>query len=155
MENADPAALMSKEDLSLFYTVATSIQSIRDLDEMLRTIMRKIKTVLGVEGASIALHDIDRREFYFIKTVEEERDGQDVNMAKMRFPDHLGVAAHVAQRNHSMIVPDVSNDAHFFNGLSSKDNFETRSMICTPLRTRGGVIGVLYALNKQDGIFTE
>ncbi|MCP4689883.1 MAG: GAF domain-containing protein, partial [Desulfobacterales bacterium] len=57
--------------------------------------------------------------------------------------------------NHSMIVPDVSNDAHFFNGLSSKDNFETRSMICTPLRTRGGVIGVLYALNKQDGIFTE
>ncbi len=155
MKKADPAASMSKEDLSLFYSVATSIHSIRDLDDMLRAIMRKIKTVLGVEGASIALHDIDRREFYFIKTVEEARDGEHENMVNMRFPDHLGVAAHVVQRNRSMIVPDVSSDAHFFDGLSSKDKFETRSMICTPLRTRGGVIGVLYALNKVRGIFTE
>ena len=92
MEEIKREGPFTKEDLALFYEVSTSIHAIRDLDEMLRSILRKIKAVFHVEGASIALHDAERKEFYFIRTVEEERNGEHAGMERMRFPDHLGVA---------------------------------------------------------------
>ena len=86
---------LTEDDLTLFYEVSTSIHAIRDLDEMLQSILVRIKTVFSVEGASLALHDAERSEFYFIRTVEEEMDGDHERKKKMRFPDHLGVAGWV------------------------------------------------------------
>lgn len=146
--------IFSDEDITLFYEVSTSIHAIRDLDEMLQSILRKIKAVFRVEGASLALHDPDRKEFYFIRTVEEERNGGHEKMVEMRFPDHLGVAGCVFRENRPMIIQDVSKDERFFEGIDLKEDFVTRSMICCPLRSRKGLIGVLYALNKMEGEFT-
>ena len=154
MEDIEKEASFTKEDLNLFYEVSTSIHSIRDLDEMLQNILRKIKTVFHVEGASLALHDADRKEFYFIRTVEVEKNGDYVRMKRMRFPDHLGIAGLVLRENRPIIIQDVSKDDRFFKELDIQENFVTRSMICLPLRTRKGILGVLYALNKLQGKFT-
>jgi Nif-specific regulatory protein len=154
MEEIKQKVSFTKEDLTLFYEVSTSIHAIRDLDEMLRSILRTIKTVFHVEGASLALHDADRKEFYFIRTVEVEKNGDYVRMKKMRFPDHLGVAGWVLRENRPVIIPDVSKDDRFFNGFDIQENFVTKSMICTPLRTRKRILGILYALNKLQGEFT-
>ncbi len=61
------------ENVELFYEVFNSIHAIRDLDEMLKSILGKIKAVFHIEGASIAIHDSENKEFCFIRTVEEER----------------------------------------------------------------------------------
>jgi Nif-specific regulatory protein len=66
---------LSNADLNLLYEVSNSIHSISDPDRMLQNILLKIKAVFGVEGASIALHDAGNKEFYFIRTVEEQRSG--------------------------------------------------------------------------------
>ena len=155
MEEVRQEGSFSKKELALFYDVSTSIHAIRDLDEMLRNILRKIKAVFHIEGASIALHDPDREEFYFIQTVEEERNGDHERIKKMRFPDQMGVAGWVLRKNQTVIIPDVSKDDRFFNGLNHKEEFVTRSMICVPLRTRKGLLGILYALNKLKGTFTD
>jgi GAF domain-containing protein len=154
MEEIKQKVSFTKEDLTLFYEVSTSIHAIRDLDEMLQSILRTIKTVFHVEGASLALHDANRKEFYFIRTVEVEKNGDYVRMKKMRFPDHLGVAGWVLRENRPVIIPDVSKDDRFFNGFDIQENFVTKSMICTPLRTRKRILGILYALNKLQGEFT-
>ena len=54
-----------------------------------------------------------------------------------------------------MIIPDAENDERFANTLNLQQNFKTRSMICTPLNTYKERVGVLYALNKCEGTFTE
>ncbi|OEU80681.1 MAG: hypothetical protein BA865_13055 [Desulfobacterales bacterium S5133MH4] len=155
MEEIRQDASLTKEDLSLFFDVSTSIHAIRDLDEMLRSILRNIKAVFHIEGASIALHDAEQKEFYFIRTVEEEKNKDYVRMQRMRFPDHVGVAGWVLRENRSVIIPDVSRDDRFFKGIDHREDFVTRSMICIPLRTRKGPIGVIYALNKLEGEFTD
>ena len=38
--------------------------------------------------------------------------------------------------------------------LDIQRNLDTRSMICVPLKTRKGVMGVLYALNKHHAEFS-
>jgi Nif-specific regulatory protein len=87
--------------------------------------------------------------------VEEEKDGEHLEMEKMRFPNHLGVGGWVFKQNEPVIIPDVSQDPRFLKQFDLQNKFVTRSMICVPLRTRKGPIGVLYALNKLQGAFTD
>jgi len=145
---------VTTEDLSLLHEVSTSIHAIRDLDQMLESVIKSIQRVLDVEGASLALHDPGKEEFYFIKTLEEVRDGDRALTREIRFPDSLGVAGWVMRGGRAVIVPDVSRDERFYKGVDLRADFRTRSMICCPLKTRQGFLGLLYALNKQQGVFT-
>ena len=145
---------LTNEDLNLLYEISISIHSIGDPDKMLQNILLKTKEVFFLEGASIALHDATNKEFYFIRTVEEQRGGAQKKIYEMRFPDDYGVAGWVLRENRSVTILDVSRDERFSNGLDIQQDFTTRSMICVPLKTRKGVIGVLYAINKLEGEFT-
>jgi len=143
------------QELELLHDVSCSIQAFSDLHDLLRNILGKIKTAFGIEGASIALHDAEHKEFFFIRTVEEASRPDSGDAQQMRFPDHYGVAGWVFRENRSVIIPDVENDERFANTLNLQQHFQTRSMICIPLNTRKACIGVLYALNKRKGTFTE
>ena len=155
MTETNNEVFLKKEDLDLLYEVSTSIHSIHDLDEMLRDVLLKIKEVFQIEGASIALHDAHRKEFYFIRTVEEQLNGTRQAMDEMRFPDSYGIAGWVLREKKSVLIPDVSEDERFSKQLNIQQNFDTQSMICVPLKTRKGVLGVLYALNKHVAEFTQ
>ena len=146
---------LSEKEFSLFCEVITSFHTIRNMDEMLVSIFRKIGSVIDIQGASIALHDPANKEFYFIRTIEEGKSRGESNKNFLRFPDDIGVAGWVMSNNRAAIINDVSQDHRFYDGLDSKEDFVTRSMICVPLRTRKGFLGVLYALNKESGAFTE
>jgi Nif-specific regulatory protein len=147
--------LLSEHEFSLFCDVTTSFHTIRDMDEMLEAIFQKITSIFDIEGVSIALHDPANKEFYFIKTVEESRGETTLAKHPLRFPDHIGIAGWVMEKNLAAIINDVSRDKRFYNGLDVTEDFSTESMICVPLRTRKGFLGVLYALNKRTGEFTE
>jgi Nif-specific regulatory protein len=155
MPSVLPDESFSGHELELLHDVSASIQAFSDLNELLRHILRKIKTAFDIEGASIALHDPAQKEFFFIRTVEEETQKALDDAKPMRFPDHYGVAGWVFRKNRSVIIPDVANDERFANTLNLQQAFQTRSMICTPLNTANERIGVLYALNKREGTFTE
>ncbi len=146
---------INDEALSLFYQVATSFSDSNQLNDLLNNILHCITAAFGIEGASIALHDAERKEFYFLRTLEEGRDGQHKSKETMRFDDSVGIAGWVLREGKPALVPDTSKDYRFFAGMDHQENFETRSMICIPLKTRQGVIGLLYALNKIEGTFTE
>ena len=151
----DMPTAFSKEDLKLLYEVATSIHAIKDFDEMLRLVLHKIKEVFQIDGASLALHEPDRKMFYFIQTVEMQQEGRDNGIEKMHFPDHLGIAGWVLRNNQTVIIPDASKDERIYKEFNTQQGVSTRSMICVPLRTPKGIIGVLYAINKLDGSFTK
>ncbi len=155
MTPSNQEILLTNEDLELLYQVSKSIHSILDLAKMLRNILLKIKEVFAIEGASIALHDAENKEFYFIRTVEEQRGISEKRMDQMRFPDDYGVAGWVLRENRPVIIPEVSRDNRFSDKLDIQHDFITRSMICVPLKTRKGLIGVLYALNKLEGEFSS
>lgn len=154
MTKRRPDTSLSKPEYQLFYELSTALHAIQDLDEMLHLVLREIKKVLNIEGASIAIHDASTRELYCIRTVEEENKTGSGRRKEIRFPDHLGIAGWVLRENKTAVIPDVTKDERFYGGVDEKEKRVTRSMICVPLRTRKGTIGVLYALNKLKGTFT-
>ncbi len=154
MSTFDVETSFTRQDLRLLYEVSTSIHAIKDFDEMLQVVLHKIKEVFRIDGASLALHEPEQKEFFFIQTVEMQQDGVNKNIEKMHFPDHRGVAGWVLQNNKPVLIRDASKDERVFKEFSMDKKLSTRSMICVPLRTRKAIIGVLYAINKLDGSFT-
>ena len=154
MGTFDVETSFTRQDLRLLYDVSTSIHAIKDFDEMLQVVLHKIKEVFRIDGASLALHEPEQKEFFFIQTVEMQQDGVNKNIEKMHFPDHCGVAGWVLQHNKPVLIRDASKDERVFKEFSLDKKLSTRSMICVPLRTRKAIIGVLYAINKLEGSFT-
>jgi diguanylate cyclase (GGDEF)-like protein len=61
----------------------------------------------------------------------------------------------VAQCGKPAIVNDAARDPRFSARVDTRTNFETRSILCAPLISRGRTIGVLEIINKQGGPFTR
>jgi Nif-specific regulatory protein len=146
---------LSEKDFSVLYDVATSIHTICDMDEMMRHIFNKIKELLNIQGVSVALHDAANSELVFIRTVESDSSDSPRTFPELRFPDHEGIAGWVIRENRSAMVNNVQKDKRFYSSVDRKAGFATRSMICVPLNTRKGLVGVLYAINKLSGAFTR
>lgn len=145
----------SRQELGLLYEATAAIHTTRDLDEMLRLVLGLIRKALDIEGASLALHDPVQQEFYFMRTAEGSQDGGPTAISRMRFPDRSGVAAWVMKNRRTAVVPDADRDERIYRGLEAAERLQTRSLICVPLQTHRGFLGVFYALNKRNGAFTR
>ncbi len=154
MSNPETKEPMTNQELQIFHQIATALHAVTDLNELLELVLHQVKTALEIEGCSIALHDPEAKEFYFIRTVEDAQPALNNDETELRFPENVGVGGDVYQTNKTTIINDVAQDQRFFDQVNSTSGFAARSMVCTPLRARQQVIGLLYALNKQKGDFT-
>lgn len=145
---------LKEQELALFGEVIASFHRITDLDEMLATIFTKIKPIFNIEGASIALHDAATKEFYFYRTIEQEGAQKNPQPPVFRFPDNQGIAGWVRESGEATLINDIGGDERVLNINADSADFVTRSMICVPLKSRKGFLGVFYALNKTSGEFT-
>ncbi|MDR3608789.1 MAG: HD domain-containing protein [Oligoflexia bacterium] len=109
--------------------------------------------LLRCETASLFLVDRKKAELYWETALGDT--GKELQRS-VRLPiDNRSIAGYVAMSGESVIVNDIANDPRHFkknkvaDGASdSAPKFETRNMVCVPLRARGQTIGVLQALNK-------
>ena len=75
----------------------------------------------------------------------------------MRLPRTRGIIGRTLASGESQMVRDVRTDPDFNQTVDRATGFATRSVMCTPLRVRDQVLGVLQVLNKRDGdgLFSE
>ena len=142
--------------LQLLYDINRRLTTFVDLDELVRYVTRRAREIFEAEGCSLLLFDADRREFYF--PVASQREGRgDVpeRLAEIRFPAAHGIAGWVLSHNEAVIVADTRTDTRFYAGVDQQTGVLTRSILCAPLRTRSGTIGVLEVINPAASVTTE
>ncbi len=132
------------KELSTFNTIAKTLNSTLNLKEVLDIVMGKIKELVKAEAWSILMLDEKNKELVFEVAIGDK--GEQVK--EMRLALGQGVAGWVAQNQKPVIVSDTSNDERFFKGLDQKTGFHTKSIIATPLISRGRLIGVVEIMNK-------
>ncbi|HUI25519.1 MAG TPA: GAF domain-containing protein [Candidatus Kryptonia bacterium] len=142
--------------LHLLYDVNRRLATFTELDELLRYATRRTREVLGAEGCAILLLDANRREFYFpIASQAEARKGVEARLAEIRFPADRGIAGWVLSQDQAALVNDVANDARFYSGVDQQTSMTTRALLCAPLRSRGGSLGVIEVVNPAAGAFAN
>lgn len=139
-------------ELSTFNLVAKTLNSTLNLKEVLDIVMNKIKDLIMAEAWSILMLDEASNELVFEVALGEKGD----QVREMRLALGQGVAGWVAQHQQPVIVADAATDQRFFKGVDQRTGFRTKSIIATPLISRGRLLGVVEIMNKQgDAPFTD
>lgn len=113
--------------------------------------MEAITLLMDAEVGSLLLVDDEKRELYFEVALGEKGD----KVKEIRLKMGEGIAGWVAERGEPLLIRDVKKDPRFYKSADKKTDFITRDMICVPVKVKDKIIGVLQAINKKQGIFTE
>ena len=134
------------EQLSLILDLSRSFNALIELDELLPVIIEKTQEVLDAESSAILLLDEDKHELFFPVTsdIHSERAAR---LRDIRFPSDKGLAGWVLQHGTPTLVADVTQDTRFYSAVDTQTGAQTQGLLCAPLRTRHGIIGVIELRN--------
>jgi len=128
--------------------IATEVDPLALLDKILYSVL----TVLDVANGSVLLRDEESNELVFV--VVHGDLGH--SLPGHRIPCDQGIAGWVATNKEAQVVNNVRLDRRFLGDIDEVFQFQTHSLLCVPMISRGKVLGVIEAVNKfnqQD--FTE
>jgi GAF domain-containing protein len=148
------------ERLHLLYEVNRRLATIRDLPELIAFATARARELFGAEGCTLLLADESRGEFYFHTSAGRPQVAE--RLAEVRFPIDRGIAGWVLARGEAVRVEDARNDPRFYSGVDQLTGIVTRTLMCAPLRTAWGTIGVIEVVNapleaatREDLVFLE
>jgi Nif-specific regulatory protein len=152
--NMGEVRVSGADRMSLLLELSRALSALIELDDLLPFIIAKTNEVFASESCALLLLDEEQGELFF--PVASDVSPQRAERLKIvRFPADKGVAGWVLQHQQATLVPDVNNDERFYAGVDRRSGAQTRQLLCAPLRTRRGSVGVIELRNKREGSFTE
>lgn len=139
------------QELEIFHDVAKALTSSLNLDSILQTIMDKMAAYFRPDTWSLLMVDEARDDLYFAIAVGDAAE----TLKSVRLKMGEGIAGWVARHGEPLIVPDVQNDARFAKRIDEVTRWQTRSIICIPLRSKHRVMGVIQLINVPMTAFKE
>ena len=105
------------------------------------------KERLKADRVSVFLFDRAKCELWSIISQEKKI---------MRLDARLGVAGYVAMTGETINVEDAYEHKLFYKEVDQQTGYRTKTLLAVPLRnTKGEVIGIGEAINKEKGRFTD
>lgn len=150
MSSAAHEAPTDPERLRLLYDLACAFATRLELDDLVTLVVEKCQDVFEAEGASVLLHDREKDELYFPFVVSRDPDVA-AQLATLRFPADQGIAGTVLQTGEPIRIDDGATDERVYRGADEETGITTRSMLCVPLITREGTMGVIQLVNHRGG----
>ncbi len=139
------------QELKSLNEIGQAINSTLDLETTLTLITDHTTRLMNVAAASLALRDDEAGEVWFAAAYGEGSAA----VIGLRMKLGQGLAGWVAETGEPVIVPDVTTDSRFFAEVDKTSGFETKSILCVPLQTKGQTIGAIEVMNKRDGEFNK
>jgi adenylate cyclase len=124
-----------------------------DRQEVLKHTMDMIRTIMNVEAGSLLLIEDD--ELAFKVAFNSNPQINIGTLETLRVQLGQGIAGYSAARGEPVIVRDTRDSRQFAPDFDRQTGFQTRSILCVPLISRGRVMGVIEVLNKLDGAFND
>jgi sigma-B regulation protein RsbU (phosphoserine phosphatase) len=135
--------------LETCYKITSLINSELNLANLLDTIMNVAKKVMSADACSLLLVDEDTNELVFQIALSEV--GEKIKtMTRLKIGE--GIAGTVAKTGDPIIIEDAYQHPKFNPGYDKQSGFQTGSILCSPLKAKGKIIGVCQVIHgKQNG----
>ncbi|KAF0221779.1 MAG: hamp domain/gaf domain/hd domain [Geobacteraceae bacterium] len=141
-----------EKQLAALVEMATLIGSSMDPLEITERATASAMELVNAEAGSLMLLDEKRWELFFQVALGEKG----ALIKDIRLKKGEGIAGWVVENRVPVLVNDVQRDPRFNRTVDRISRFQTLAMLCVPLITpKGRVLGVLQAINKHRGKFSE
>lgn len=131
--------------------LSRDLTSTLELPMLLNHIVQAASDLCQAEAASILLYDAGKQELYF----EAASNLDSPEMKGLIVPVESSIAGWILTEQKSAIINDVRDDPRHFNQIGIATDIQTISLLGVPLITKDKVVGVLEAINKLSGQFTD
>jgi signal transduction histidine kinase len=140
------AAARHRSLLDLVVETSLVLGSDLELATLLAKLVRLAERALDAELSSVMLLDAPRALLRW-----EVADGSEAAgvLREMTLAVGEGIAGTVAATGEPIIVTDAERDPRVARRVDAATGFQTRSILCVPIRFRGAVTGVIQVLNKR------
>lgn len=146
-----PRVELSASKLSRLVEISRELNAKTNVDDLLTYIITQAALLTSAEAASILLLDPNTRQLRFKAASNDPTHA----MKDMLVPIDSSIAGAVLQANEPMIIADVSHDPRWNQQVDEEIDFRTSSILGVPMHNMDQPMGVLEALNKQNGRFTD
>jgi signal transduction histidine kinase len=144
--------LLNSEKLGATVEECSIINSTLNIAEVLESIMKYANRVTNSVASTLMLLDEETGELVFSVPTGPKSD----KLTDFRLPPGKGIAGWVAENEQHLLIPDAKKDKRFYGKTDEMSGFETKSILCVPLKAKTKMIGVLEVINKVDDTsFTE
>ncbi|MFQ5847679.1 MAG: ATP-binding protein [Candidatus Methylomirabilales bacterium] len=133
------------QELSVLNQVTAAFTSTLDFPMLLRLVMEQVGALMKVEAGSLLLRE-ETGELTFAVVLGERRE----LVQGLRIAAEEGIAGWVASTGEALVLPDVRKHPLFSSRVDALTGFETRSMLCVPVKTEERVLGVIQLINRID-----
>jgi len=149
MAEPDDIHAACRRNLDIILGVSRRLASEPRLDPLLGSIAEETCNLLDAERATLFLYDAKTDELFSRVATQSE-------IEVIRFPAGRGIAGTVARNKACLVIPDAYADPRFNPEVDRSTGWRTRNMLAVPMTNlEGHLVGVLEALNKRTGPFTE
>jgi GAF domain-containing protein len=95
--------------------------------------------------ASVLIRDGAEGDLRFLTAIGEVAE----QLLSMKIPAGRGIAGFVLSSGQPMAVADVGEEETFYAEVDKETGYSTQTILATPLRHKGEVIGVLEYINRR------
>jgi signal transduction histidine kinase len=131
--------------------LSMALNSTLDLDELLQQITATATELLDCEASSILLYDEKNPRLYFAAATGSDP----AKLAEIPVPIENSLAGTIFRTNQPMILNNVEQDPRHYSLVTDHIKFKTKTLLGVPMLIKDRAMGVLEAVNKHNGEFTE
>ena len=137
---------ISSFDMDRILTFLSEVSSEHDIVPLMDKVSQRIRALLSAERCSLFLIDHVKKELVArFADVKQE----------VRIPISVGIAGQVATTGETLNIPDAYSHPKFNPAVDRKTGFQTRNILCVPVRGKDELVGVMQLVNKVGGAFDK
>lgn len=139
------------EEVAFLHQTGQALTESLELEDVLRSLMDSVRGHFRVEAASVALVEEETGDLVFRVAAGAAAD----QVIGVRLKPGQGIAGWVASSGQPALIPATQRDERWYRGVDATTGFRTQAMMAVPIRLGQQTIGVIEAINPQDGRLEE
>jgi signal transduction histidine kinase len=148
---SEPDARKKAQKVAQLVEISAILNSTLKPDTLLKNILDTAADLLECSGVSILLYDEREKELRFAATTT----GDIEKLEQIPVPLDNSLAGTIFAENRHLVINSTRDDPRHYSEVGDEVGFQIDSLLGVPMRIKDRVTGVIEALNKKEGDFTD
>lgn len=117
-----------------------------ELPELLNELLAMVMHACNTDNGSLILIDENTSELEFVAVIGQSHD----HLLNHRIPLDTGLVGHVVKTREPLLVEDVHASRQWSSSIDERLDFNTSSLMCTPVTIEDEVVGAIEVVNHEN-----